>query len=571
MLATALLLAASFVPQTPPPNAPVVINEFSYDDQGTDDYEFVELYNKSNLPVDISGWTLQSLDETGVYGTTVVPNSTVLDPGHFYVLGMAAVPNVDQLLSHTLQDGNETITLLDAMTSPQDSVTYEAWYNTHVSPYPEGQALFDNNTMVEIDFLSWQRSRDGHDTNDNGADFRVMPWTPGTSNNEGLTRSLSTFDSLMPGTAAPGWASSYVDPHAIDPTVVSFDNPNAIPASPQGGNALVLWDSSGGGNVSVFEGKASYDQRLETYVYLDASPLPAVSATDWEAWTIGFGTEGNNFSVPDPGGVWIVPPPTANGNTGVNWTVQRDSTGTTLYLVDNNDGGWVGGTIPVATPPTILASIPIVQGSNDGWQRILLDVSNGGAQLTARFGGTYGQADGQLFTAQLTPLLSGLFVGYREVTPSVPAQLRPPTVDLLSYVSCPPAENQVIGRGTGIVTGTMAISASAAPVVNSTISVDGANMQSGTPAIYVVGTLSATPIGLSLIGGPADAVLRVDPLLTTGTTVDASGNTSLSVMVPNDMSLCGADVAFQIAAIDFTLPVPLKIGLSPALRTSVGM
>lgn len=43
--------------------AQVVINEFAYDDTGTDDVEFVELYNAGTTPVDISGWILQSRDQ----------------------------------------------------------------------------------------------------------------------------------------------------------------------------------------------------------------------------------------------------------------------------------------------------------------------------------------------------------------------------------------------------------------------------------------------------------------------------------------------------------------------------
>ena len=43
----------------------VVINEFSYDDSGTDDREFVELYNASNKDIDISGWKLESNDQVG--------------------------------------------------------------------------------------------------------------------------------------------------------------------------------------------------------------------------------------------------------------------------------------------------------------------------------------------------------------------------------------------------------------------------------------------------------------------------------------------------------------------------
>jgi hypothetical protein len=67
MLLTLALLA--FLPQGPS-TAPVVINEFSYDDDGVDDYEYIELWNRTGAPVDISGWTLQG--EEGDVGGAVL-------------------------------------------------------------------------------------------------------------------------------------------------------------------------------------------------------------------------------------------------------------------------------------------------------------------------------------------------------------------------------------------------------------------------------------------------------------------------------------------------------------------
>ena len=54
---SAALLASALHAQ-----APVVINEFNYDDSGGDNYEFVELY--ANVTTDISGWTLNGEDGT---------------------------------------------------------------------------------------------------------------------------------------------------------------------------------------------------------------------------------------------------------------------------------------------------------------------------------------------------------------------------------------------------------------------------------------------------------------------------------------------------------------------------
>src|SRR5262245_58870685 len=91
----------------------VVINELQYDDSGVDDREFVELYNAGPGSVDISGWTLASSDASGPNTAYVVPGSTVLAAGAFYVLGTTTVANVNQIVGTTglWEDDTESLTL----------------------------------------------------------------------------------------------------------------------------------------------------------------------------------------------------------------------------------------------------------------------------------------------------------------------------------------------------------------------------------------------------------------------------------------------------------------------------
>ena len=103
MLLTLTALAA-FAPQGPgggSSTAPVVINELCYDDTGTDDKEFVELYNRSGSPVDISGWTLVGSDPVGPNTTYAIPAGTILAPGGYWVVGISTVPNVNQVVPVT--------------------------------------------------------------------------------------------------------------------------------------------------------------------------------------------------------------------------------------------------------------------------------------------------------------------------------------------------------------------------------------------------------------------------------------------------------------------------------------
>ena len=66
----------------------VVINEFVYDDAGTDSNEFVEVYNASGVTVDMTGWTLEGIDGTSSgNGTYSFPAGLMLMPGDFWVVG----------------------------------------------------------------------------------------------------------------------------------------------------------------------------------------------------------------------------------------------------------------------------------------------------------------------------------------------------------------------------------------------------------------------------------------------------------------------------------------------------
>src|SRR5688572_878925 len=75
----------------------VVINEVQIVESGTDANEYVELYNKTGAPIDISGLTLHHIN--GAAGATIrsvtFPALTTIPANDYYVIGSATVPNVD--------------------------------------------------------------------------------------------------------------------------------------------------------------------------------------------------------------------------------------------------------------------------------------------------------------------------------------------------------------------------------------------------------------------------------------------------------------------------------------------
>ena len=97
------------------------------------------------------------------------------------MLGDANVPNVDLAkASGFLQNSNESITIYDAGQNLIDTLVYEANKGLFNSTLAEGEGIWGNFTCIEGNNSSWSRLRDGYDTNNNGHDFRIQPWSPGT-------------------------------------------------------------------------------------------------------------------------------------------------------------------------------------------------------------------------------------------------------------------------------------------------------------------------------------------------------------------------------------------------------
>ncbi len=314
MLLSTLLLTSALFPQGPTGTGPtLVINEINYDDSGTDDVEYVELYNASGGPIDMTGFVLESRDPSGLnFAHALSP--VVLAAGDYWVLGFATAPNVDQVVTGAstgwLENDNESVTLLDPSAAIVDTLIYESNKGIAFGPtFAEGEGIWDNHTLTQTAGLemSWSRVRDGWDTNDNGRDFHHQRWTPGASNNQAGQSYVEDFDLLTVGANVPGWIGNFKAARAIDPTVVgpllgaNNLNPNAIPASPQGGNAAIFWDETGGGNYTAWLGGPGIETSFEAWVYI--APSPVVTAGQSESWSIGIQGTSGLYNIPDPSGL----------------------------------------------------------------------------------------------------------------------------------------------------------------------------------------------------------------------------------------------------------------------------
>src|SRR5262249_30053733 len=116
-----------------------------------------------------------------------------------------------------------------ATSNAVDSVLwcYSKW-TAPVPAYLEGSGLngriFAQDVAANPSFQTVQRRVDGYDSNNNGADFVYMAWTPGAANgsNNGVTLGhVDVFDGAPGTTLTTDFSSSFVPPVVADPTLVS--------------------------------------------------------------------------------------------------------------------------------------------------------------------------------------------------------------------------------------------------------------------------------------------------------------------------------------------------------------
>src|SRR5512139_929999 len=80
-------LQVKAAPQMQTPASSVVISEFRARGPNGGNDEFVELYNPTDDPIDISGWDIKASNSTGqTVDLTTIPPETTLLPGQHYLI-----------------------------------------------------------------------------------------------------------------------------------------------------------------------------------------------------------------------------------------------------------------------------------------------------------------------------------------------------------------------------------------------------------------------------------------------------------------------------------------------------
>jgi hypothetical protein len=159
------------------------VNEFMTGSTGAASNEFVELWNAGSTAVDVSGFKVAYRSAAGTSDTTLatIPAGTTIPVGGFYLLagsGYLGSHVPDQTFSASLAATGGGLAVRDASGTILDSVGYGEATNAFVEGQPASAP-----PATAAPGSSSGRIPDGHDTNDNAADFSVSSTpSPGASN-----------------------------------------------------------------------------------------------------------------------------------------------------------------------------------------------------------------------------------------------------------------------------------------------------------------------------------------------------------------------------------------------------
>jgi hypothetical protein len=159
------------------------VNELMTGSTGAAANEFVEIVNTGTTAADIGGFRLAYRSGAGTSDVTLatVPAGTTLAAGGFYLFGGSAYAGTrapDQSFSAAIAATAGGVALRDSAGAIVDSVGYGDAVNAFVEGHPASAPPATANPGS-----SAIRLPDGHDTNDNAADFSVSASpTPGSSN-----------------------------------------------------------------------------------------------------------------------------------------------------------------------------------------------------------------------------------------------------------------------------------------------------------------------------------------------------------------------------------------------------
>ena len=168
-------------------SADVVINEIFPNPTGTDaGYEWVELFNNGELAVNVSSWSIDTATSSWVPRYTL-PDSTIINPGAFLVIGDEFVSGADLSLPPAISLGlgnasanGDAVRIVDNSSTPVDTVVYGD--NNNDGFLDDTGEVASSLAPMSGTGESIARIVDGLDTDASGDDFSAQTPTRGLPN-----------------------------------------------------------------------------------------------------------------------------------------------------------------------------------------------------------------------------------------------------------------------------------------------------------------------------------------------------------------------------------------------------
>jgi len=273
----------------------VVISEFRVRGPNGGSDEFVELYNPTALPVDISGWKLRGSNSSGSVSVRATVTSRVLPPGGFFLFTNAATGGYSGTVAGNMtygtgitDDGGVAISLPDGVTNV-DQVGMSTG-----SAFKEGTPLANLGSSNLNRAYARKTSPGGcpsQDTGNNATDFIVL--TPSDPRNAASASCLDNVVNLSgTGEASPATVGAGATT-VLTVSVVPAEDPGSTGiavmadlSSIGGSLTQQLYDDGQGADATAADNVFTYSAAIPVDVAPGQKSLP-VSISDAQARQAG--------------------------------------------------------------------------------------------------------------------------------------------------------------------------------------------------------------------------------------------------------------------------------------------
>jgi hypothetical protein len=185
----------SFTTSSPIPTGGVVISQVyggGGNTSATYNQDFVELFNRTTNPVDISGWSIQYSSATGTaWAVTTIPASTIVAPGKYYLIGLAtgangvALPTPDLTNTTNMSGTAGKVALVSNNTALSGSAACSSPTVMDVLGYGStascSETAIFSTTGITTAQSMFRKTNGCTETNDNSADFEILTVAPRNS------------------------------------------------------------------------------------------------------------------------------------------------------------------------------------------------------------------------------------------------------------------------------------------------------------------------------------------------------------------------------------------------------